>query len=154
MSWLLILGPVVEIVAGFAVASQIGGGPTIALLVVCSLVGASLLRRGVQRRPVRGLSWLAGTFLLALPGFATAAIGLLLLVPPLNPLTRALSGRLARRWLLRSRWAGLLPVHSPVAAPFEPRPAGADTDAAVIEGEVIEGEVADGTESGDRPKPR
>lgn len=112
---LLLVLPLIELYVIVQVAAQIGGLQTLALLVGISLAGAWLCKRqgvGVLRRLNRQLDLgqlpaneildgalllLAGAFLLV-PGFVTAAVGLLLLVPPLRVLVRRVSlTRLQRR---------------------------------------------------------
>jgi UPF0716 protein FxsA len=101
--------PFVEIYVAIQVAHQIGGLATIALLVLLSLSGPWLLkhhgpavwrraRDRVQAGEVPGRELTDGAFLLAagvllaVPGFLTAAVGLLLLLPPVRAVVRWASG--------------------------------------------------------------
>ena len=110
---LFIVVPIVELAVIIQVGSLIGVGPTIALLILDSVLGTLLMRaqgRAAWRRfteavqagrpPARevidgGLVLLGGAFLLA-PGFITDIVGICLLLPP----TRALVRRLLSRRLL------------------------------------------------------
>ncbi|GIE98690.1 FxsA family protein [Paractinoplanes rishiriensis] len=152
-----------EIVVFLSVLHALGGAWTLALLAVSSLAGMVLLRReGVrgwrafraaaeEGRPPGGqvtssLVGLGGALLLAMPGFITGVLGLLLLLPPGRQLARhrlerytekqmgaAVAGDLFGPRFVRARRGE--PVV--VVQPEEPvRP-----PAAQIEGEVIEGEV-------------
>ncbi|WP_088287964.1 FxsA family protein [Kineosporia sp. A_224] len=129
--WLLagaLLLPVVEIAAAVAVARRIGAGWTVVALLALSVVGLVVLRRAARGAfaalgpvpgapagaaatgPVPGASSArgadlaleaAGGVLLALPGFVTAVLGALLLLPPVRrPLRPALGAGAAR--LVRS----------------------------------------------------
>ncbi len=102
-----IVVPLVELFVIIQVGHWIGVWPTIALLLIDSLVGAALLRsqgRGAWRRfraaldegrmPHRevfdgGLVIVGGTLLLT-PGFVTDLLGLALLIPPSRALARRL----------------------------------------------------------------
>jgi len=111
--------PFVEIYLAIQVAHQIGGLATIVLLVVLSASGPWLVKRqglGVWRRAQRraqageipgreatdGLLLLIAGILLTVPGFLTAALGLLLLLPPVRAVVRAVSGRRLRRRVRQS----------------------------------------------------
>ena len=111
--------PFVEIYLAIQVAHQIGGLATIALLVALSASGPWLVKRqglGVWRRARRraeageipgreatdGVLLLIAGVLLTVPGFLTAALGLLLLLPPVRALVRLVSGRRLRRRVQRS----------------------------------------------------
>lgn len=111
---LFIAVPILELWVIIEVGGLIGVLPTLALLLVMSLLGATLLRqqgRGAWQRfnaalaerrfPGRevadGLLITIGGALLLTPGFITDAVGLLLLVPP----TRAIARRLLRAYLGR-----------------------------------------------------
>lgn len=102
----LVIGlPILEIYVAVQVAHLLGAGPTLVLLVVLSFLGWQLLRRQGARtwREVRsalnagrspgrqasnGALILVGAALLTLPGFVTAALGLLFLLPPTRALIR------------------------------------------------------------------
>jgi UPF0716 protein FxsA len=122
---LFLVVPFVELYVLIQVGQEIGALPTIALLVLVSVVGAWLVKRegiGVLRRAqarvnageVPGvelidgiLIMLAGALLLT-PGFVTDVAGILLLLPPVRAvLRRSVRGALERRAHLgiqRPRW--------------------------------------------------
>lgn len=122
---LLFVGmPILEIYVILQVGQAIGILPTLALLVVDSLVGAWLMRsqgRLVWRRfttaleegrpPARevldGALVIVGGALGLAPGFVTDALGLFLIAPPTRAIVRrALVARLARRGAMRvGAWA-------------------------------------------------
>lgn len=100
--------PVLELYAIVEVASSLGVVPTLALLIAVSLLGTWMVRReglGVLRRTreafgrgdlpadevLDGLLILVAGILLLTPGFLTDALGLVLLVPPLRALVRAVA---------------------------------------------------------------
>jgi UPF0716 protein FxsA len=115
---LLVLVPVVELFVAVEVADAIGVGLTILALVALAVGGIWLVKAeglGVLRRVQRqleagelpaadvvdGLLILAAGVLMLVPGFVTAAVGLLLLIPftrrPVRTLVlRRLERRLAR----------------------------------------------------------
>ena len=111
----LIVVPIVEIYVIVQVGQGIGVLPTLALLVLMSLVGGFLLRREGRRTwgaltsalqagrvPAKevadGALVVLGGALLLTPGFATDAIGLLCILPPSRAvLRRVLTGVVARR---------------------------------------------------------
>lgn len=123
--FLLFVGmPILEIYVILQVGDAIGILPTVALLIVDSLVGAWLMRsqgRIVWRRftqaleagrpPARevldGALVIVGGALGLAPGFVTDAIGLFLIVPPTRAIVRrALVARLARRGAMHvGAWA-------------------------------------------------
>jgi UPF0716 protein FxsA len=136
-----LLVPVVEIYVIIQVGQLIGPLPTIALLVIESLIGAWLLKREGRaawlalqqavasgRLPAQelvdaGLVLVGGTLLLA-PGFLTDLIGFFFILPPTRPLARRLLlwlmvRRAARVAALHARYAG-----NPAAGrrPQPPRP--------------------------------
>lgn len=109
----LLLVPIVEIAFAVAVSHVLGGGPTVLLVLLGSVVGLWLLRReGLgalrdlrSRRPGslapaaaadRALKVVAA-LLLVFPGLLTDAAGLLLLVPPVRAAVAAVLGRRLRR---------------------------------------------------------
>jgi UPF0716 protein FxsA len=112
---LFLVVPAVEIYVLVQVGSAIGALDTIGLLLLVSLIGAWIVKQqgsGAVRRirdelamgRMPGASLVDGALifcagvLLLVPGFVTDAFGLLLLVPPVRHLVRAL---LARRFDLR-----------------------------------------------------
>jgi len=112
----LIVVPVVEVLALVEVARAIGWPVALLLLLGSSLVGVRLLRiegRAAiaqvslavsQRRPagtaaVDGALGFTGAALLAVPGFVTAVLGVLLLLRPTRALAR---DRMSRRFTRRA----------------------------------------------------
>ena len=110
LALLFIAIPFVEIYVIIQVGHVIGLLPALALLIIISMVGASLVKReglGVWRRvqervdahevPGRelldGLLVLLAGALLLTPGFVTDAVGILLLLPPVRAGIRALANR-------------------------------------------------------------
>ena len=111
---LFIVLPIAELYVIIKVGEAIGVLPTIALLVLDSFLGASLLRsqgRAAWRRFNAALSQgrvparevfdgamviLGGAFLIT-PGFISDVIGLLLLLPPTRAMFAGLVARMARR---------------------------------------------------------
>lgn len=131
---LLFVGmPILEIYVIFQVGNAIGILPTVALLIVDSLVGAWLMRsqgRIVWRRftqaleegrpPARevldGALVIMGGALGLAPGFVTDAFGLFLIAPPTRAIVRrALVARLARGGAMHvgARWTPRPPAHGP-----------------------------------------
>ena len=101
----LVVVPLVELYVLIQVGQELGALPTIAALVVVSLVGAALLRREGRRTwqafrdatargrvPGRevadGALVLFGGALLLTPGFVTDLVGLLLVLPPTRAVVR------------------------------------------------------------------
>jgi UPF0716 protein FxsA len=116
----LVCLPFVEIYLAIQVSHQIGGLATILLLLLLSASGPWIVKHqglGVWRRararaaageiPGReasdGALLLTAGVLLTFPGFLTAALGILLLLPPVNAVVRAGSGWWLRRGIGRSR---------------------------------------------------
>jgi UPF0716 protein FxsA len=106
---LFVVVPLVELVVIIQVAELISTGPTIALLVADSILGAWLLRREGRRawaqfrtaleqmrwpgdEVTQGALVIVGGTLLLTPGFVTDVLGFLLLLPP----TRAVLSRVLR----------------------------------------------------------
>ncbi|MGB6058083.1 MAG: FxsA family protein [Microthrixaceae bacterium] len=125
---ILLAIPVVEIWAALAVAGQVGGFATVLLLMGLSLAGVWMLKRqGVAswravaeeltqgRSPgnkmLDGVIAMLGALLLVIPGFVTAAIGVLLLLPPvravLRPLVLVWMTKRAAQAASRSRISGV-----------------------------------------------
>lgn len=109
---LCVIVPIIEIAVFVQVAHWIGGWEALFVLGAVSLLGVSLVkvqgvgvvrrvrdelgRRSVPGRSlIDGLLILAAAALLLFPGFLTAALGLLLLVPAVRVPVREL---LVRRW--------------------------------------------------------
>lgn len=117
-----LLVPIVEIYVIIQVGQLIGPLPTVALLIVESLIGAWLLKREGRaawaalqvavssgRLPARelvdaGLVLVGGTLLLA-PGFLTDVVGFFCILPPTRPLARRLLLWLMVRRVARRRAA-------------------------------------------------
>ena len=102
-----IVVPIVELALIIQVGQEIGVAPTIAILIVDSLLGSLLMRsqgRAAWRRfndtlatgrpPARevldGVLIIFGGALLLTPGFVTDIAGLLLLIPPTRAVVRGL----------------------------------------------------------------
>ena len=112
---LLLAVPLIELVVIIKVGSAIGAFETVALLVLCSLVGVWLVKQqglAVLRRAQReadagrvptaslldGVLLLVAGGLLIFPGFVTDIVGALLLLPPVRyVLRRLLVARYGRR---------------------------------------------------------
>jgi UPF0716 protein FxsA len=115
-----IVVPLLELAIIIQVGDLIGAAPTILLLLAVSLAGAWLVRREGTRawsrftyalhsgrvpadEVLEGAMVLFGGALLLTPGFATDAIGLLLMVPPIRALAASmLKGRLGARFTVTS----------------------------------------------------
>src|SRR5919202_3151831 len=114
-----IVVPILELYVIIQVGEAIGALPTIAILVLDSIVGSWLLRqqgRNAWRRFNRALAEhrvpagevldgalivFGGAFLIT-PGFVTDVIGLILLLPPTRALVRrSLIGHFTRRFMVR-----------------------------------------------------
>jgi UPF0716 protein FxsA len=118
---LLIAVPIIEIAVAIWVAGAIGWWNTIGLLVLLSLTGLWVVKRqglgilttlqeGAERREVptarlidRFLK-LVGGVLLVIPGFVTAALGLLLFLPPVRALIRGTAGKRVQATMATGRW--------------------------------------------------
>jgi UPF0716 protein FxsA len=164
----LFLLAVAEIAVFVAVVHAIGAGWAVLLLAATSVLGLALLRReGVRgwrsfraaadagRPPGRQVSdslvGLFGALLLAVPGFLSAAAGLLLIVPPGRVLARrgveraterqvsaAVAGDLFGPRRVRVRRGAA--TDGPVVTPDEPA-ASHRGPAEIVDGEVVEGEI-------------
>jgi UPF0716 protein FxsA len=157
-----------EITVFVLVAHAIGGGWAALLLLGCCLAGLVLLRReGIRgwrkfraaaesgRPPgpqvTDGLVGLSGALLLAIPGFLTAAVGLLLLLPPLRQVaSRSVERSMARRVSASAAGDMFGPRRVRVrrGAPLPDEPPAPTAAATPITGEVLEGEVVDGNTVG------
>jgi UPF0716 protein FxsA len=139
---LFILVPIAEIYVIIQVGQAIGALPTVALLILDSILGAWLWRsqgrrvwmafnqalaqgRMPHREILDGVMVIFGGALLLTPGFITDIFGVLLLAPP----TRRVIGRGITRILLRRgplRWTTVVmrpdrpPPPRPRAEPVEP----------------------------------
>lgn len=130
----LIVVPLAEIAIILAVGRAIGGWPTVALLLLESLLGAWLMKREGRtawraltealrtgRMPARELTdaalILVGGTLLLTPGFLTDVAGFFVIAPPTRPVARRLlQGAVERRLLAGVGW-GAGPGFRP-AGPF------------------------------------
>jgi UPF0716 protein FxsA len=118
----LIAIPIVEIAVAIWVASAIGWLNTIGLLIALSLIGMWVVKRqglgimttlqqSAQRgeTPTKGLMdrflKLVGGVLLVIPGFVTAAFGLLLFLPPVRSLIRGAASKRVKTTMETGRWA-------------------------------------------------
>lgn len=99
--WLFVAIPIIEIALFIQVGGLIGLWPTLALVVVGSILGIAVIRgqsantlvqiqrsmaemRDPSRFMAHGMLTMIAGFLLILPGFLTDTIGLLLLIRPLR----------------------------------------------------------------------
>ena len=153
----LLVIPTIEIAAIIAVGRAIGPWPTVALLVLESLLGAWLVRRE-GRRTWRGLAQslqtgippsreladaalvLVGGTLLLTPGFVTDLVGFFFILPFTRPITRRLLEAAVARRLL-----GVSVVAPGAGAPGSSGASGDDdwarsrrTSPTVIQGEVVD----------------
>jgi len=83
--------PIVELFALWLVARWIGWGSAIILLLLGIPVGFIIMGKASRQRPV----WFLAGLLVAIPGFVTDLIGVVLLFPPIQ---RALERR-GKAWL-------------------------------------------------------
>jgi UPF0716 protein FxsA len=138
---IFIVAPIIELYVIVQVASAIGVLPTVALIVLSSVMGAWLVKvegLGVLRRmgqtldagqlptdeAVNGLLVVLGGVLMFLPGFVSSAIGLLLLLPPVRALLRPFVLRGARRRIAHTQ-VGVVSFAGPIVdvdSHLDPRP--------------------------------
>ncbi len=89
---LIVFGyPIVELIALWLVAQWIGWGSAIILILMGIPVGFIIMGKASRKRPV----WFLAGLLVAIPGFVTDAIGLVLLLPPIQRMLE----RRGRAWL-------------------------------------------------------
>lgn len=155
--WLLIglvIWPLIEIALFVTLGSAIGLGLTLVVVVGTAALGVAILRgRGMRsfgqlrqnvtlqpQQPLgEGLLTMFAAVLLILPGFLTDALGLLLLVPPIQRLV-------LNQISVELRSAGVNLMGRMVASRMmRPHAAAAETDGTVIDGEFRE------VEGGKRP---
>lgn len=146
---LLVLVPIVEIFVLVQVAQLVGVLPTVLLLIALCALGGWLLRRegrrtwrafgeavGAGKVPNREIAdavlVFVGGALLVVPGFVTAVIGLLLVLPFTRPIARIGLEVLVARRLLAAGVGGEVRVR-------RTRRGGNDDDG----GDVVEGEIID-----------
>jgi len=147
---LFVIVPLAELYVIIQVGEAIGVLPTIALLIVDSIVGSALMRaqgrsawrrfnlalaeaRIPHREGLDGALVIFGGALLLTPGFVTDILGLVLLLPPTRALVR---GVVARRLLPRVVASGLGGIAGGVrrGGAARPRPAdGGDVDGTATE---------------------
>ena len=118
--------PLAELAVILWVGEHLGVLDTIGLLILCSVIGAVVVRRqglGVWRRAraqldagrlpaaelLDGVLVLAAGALLLTPGFLTDGLGFLLLTPPARHAARALT--------LRRLWVRVIRIVPPAGAP-------------------------------------
>ena len=107
---LFILVPIAELYLFITIGSQLGLGPTLAIIIATAVLGASLTksqgRRAMEkfqaataagRMPAKeaidGLMILLAGAVLITPGFLTDAVGFLLLVPPFRAIVAGYAGK-------------------------------------------------------------
>jgi UPF0716 protein FxsA len=175
---LLVAAAVAEVVVFVLVVRWLGAPAAVLLALATSVVGMVLLRReGIRAwrrfraaleaggeppgvRVADGLVGLVGALMLALPGFVSDVVGLLLVLPPSRGLARRAVQRVAEA-RMSSGLAGDVfgprrvrvrrgpPRGADPPVPSQPGPhTGPDRPPPPIEGEVVEGEIVD---PGDRP---
>jgi UPF0716 protein FxsA len=154
--FLVLVVPIVEIYVIVQVGQEIGALPTVALLIVESLIGAWLVRREGSRAwaalrlattsgqlPSREIAdtalVLVGGTLLLTPGFVTDVFGFFFILPLTRPVARRLlAGFLARRATVAVSRLGPLP-----GSGWPGRPAGNGTGWPPAGDRVVPGEVVD-----------
>jgi UPF0716 protein FxsA len=154
---LFLVYALVELAVVVALASTIGFGWTVLLLVGTFALGLALAGSQVKRQIQRLQSGLTaprgalsdgflvalGTVLTVVPGLVTSALGVLLLLPPTRALARPAVAALAARGLLR------MPMVVTTVGAMPNRPGRGD----YIDGEVVD-VTDDVTEVDPRPLPR
>ncbi|MEV8517020.1 FxsA family protein [Dactylosporangium sp. NPDC051484] len=150
---------VVEITVFVLVAHAIGWAWAVLIGLATMLIGAMLVKReGVRAwsgfrdalaegRPAGGevsdgLTGLIGALLLIVPGFVTAAAGLLLLAPPVRAYTGRRVRRVAERRISPAAAGDLFGPRIVHAERTTPPPA-ARPGAGTVDGEIVEGEIVD-----------
>lgn len=89
---LIVFGyPIVELIALWLVAQWIGWGSAIILLLLGIPVGFIIMGKASRKRPV----WFLAGLLVAIPGFITDVIGLVLLIPSIQRMLE----RRGKAWL-------------------------------------------------------
>jgi UPF0716 protein FxsA len=150
---LFVIYAVVELTVVIALASTIGFGWTLLLLLATFVVGLALagsqvnrqvrsLRSGVttpQGAITDGALIALGTVMVALPGLVTTLAGMLMLLPPTRAAMRPLAGFVAARGIARRMWVVDSVVNAGGGVSGGTPPAG--------RGDYIDGEVIDVTEN-------
>jgi UPF0716 protein FxsA len=150
---LFLVYALVELAVVVGLASTIGFGWTVLLLVGTFALGLALAGSQVKRQIQRlkaglsaprgalpdGVLVALGTVLTVVPGLVTSIVGVLLLLPPTRALARPAVAALAARGMLRVP----LIVTTVGGAPFRPG-----------RGDYIDGEVVDVTEDVTEVNPR
>lgn len=147
----LLVGAVIELYAVILVAGWIGFWSMLGLLVLLSLIGFSVIRmagvrtmrryaeatatgRAPGKQIADGAVLLTGGILLAIPGFVSGAIGLLLLLPPVRALVR---NRLSKRTsAVAQRFGGRFGVQGTTVIATYERDDIQDTTATDVRGEL------------------
>jgi UPF0716 protein FxsA len=149
---LLVGVPVLEIVVIIAIGRTIGAAWTVLALLGLMLIGSwalkregsrawQKLRRAVEdgKMPARevtdGALVLVGGLLMIVPGFVTAAVGALLLLPPTRAVLRPVLGASVGRWVARQD-PDQLRGYGPVYRARSWR--GPGTQSHVVEGEIVD----------------
>jgi UPF0716 protein FxsA len=144
---LFIVVPIAELFVIIQVGEAIGVLPTIALLILDSVLGSILMRsqgraawrrfnaavaegRIPHREVLDGALVIFGGALLLTPGFLSDILGVLLLLPPTRALARAI---VARRVLPRLVVSGFGGAGGPGDARRRPSPDGADVEGTATE---------------------
>ncbi|MDN5791159.1 MAG: FxsA family protein [Micrococcales bacterium] len=165
----LVLLVLLEVLAARFIGGLIGALPTLLLLMALSALGLVVISRGggrawralgqalqQGRMPAReladGIVVLVGGLLLVVPGFITALLGLLLVLPVTRPIARTLlEAGIAKRIVTSTAFPGGPSVTDRPAGPGgqtgPTRPTGPSQSTAsdeVIEGEIID-DPPDGT---------
>lgn len=156
----LLVVPLVELYVLIQVGQALGALPTVALLLLMSLLGAFLLRReGTKtwralrttlqaghmpaREVADGALVIFGGALLLTPGFFTDVLGLLLILPPTRAAVRGLLTAVVAR---RLGVAGMVGGMAADQMGRRRRPPGGQPPSGssrTLDGEVVDGEVID-----------
>ncbi len=156
----VLLTAVAEIAAFVAVSHWIGAGWALLGGIALSIAGMSLLRReGLKAwrrfqdaagqgeppgpRVSDGLVGLLGALLLAVPGFVTAVVGVLLMLPPLRGLARRKVQSLAEGRMTAAAAGDLFGPRKVRVRRGEPLPDPAPRSSPIVPGQAIEGEIVD-----------
>ena len=138
---LFILIPLAELYLFTTLGKEIGFGPTILIIVITAIIGASLTRSqghraieklhkatGEGRLPAReafdGVMILLAGAVLITPGFLTDAVGFLLLVPPIRAIVAGYLGEKLKK---------NIKVVTPASPPPESKPKSKLDDGNVID---------------------